>query len=68
LIPRGYWADVAAAAEADHGARAFLAAHRELITLVECGDVARPDDLDTEEDLHRIAGLISVTDKPPIRG
>lgn len=58
LIPRSYWADVAAAAEADVGARGFLQAHDDLITIVECGDIGRPDDLDTEEDLARIAGLI----------
>lgn len=58
LIPRRYWADVAAAAEADIGAREFLQAHNDLITVVECGDIGQPDDLDTEEDLHRIADLI----------
>jgi CTP:molybdopterin cytidylyltransferase MocA len=58
LIPRRYWAEVAAAAEADLGARGFLEAHKELITLVECGDVGRADDLDTEDDLERISALI----------
>lgn len=58
LIPRHYWADVAAAAEADLGARGFLQAHGDLITVVECADIGRPDDLDTEEDLKRIADLI----------
>lgn len=58
LIPRRYWADVAAAAEADVGARGFLRAHDALITVVECGDIGQPDDLDTEEDLKRIADLI----------
>jgi CTP:molybdopterin cytidylyltransferase MocA len=59
LIPRSYWADVAAAAEADQGARGFLQAHPDLITVVECGDVGRPDDLDTREDLDRITGLMA---------
>ncbi|HET7017835.1 MAG TPA: nucleotidyltransferase family protein [Streptosporangiaceae bacterium] len=58
LFARRYWADVAAAAEADLGARGFLQAHQDLITLVECGDVGRPDDLDTADDLERIAGLV----------
>lgn len=58
LIPRRYWPDVAAAAEADLGARGFLEAHKDLITVVECGDIGRPDDLDTEEDLKRIGDLI----------
>lgn len=58
LIPRRYWADVAAAAEGDLGARGFLQAHNDLVTVVECGDIGRPDDLDTEEDLNRIADLI----------
>jgi CTP:molybdopterin cytidylyltransferase MocA len=58
LIPRRYWSEVAAAAEADLGARGFLQAHSDLITLVECGDIGRPDDLDTEQDLKRITDLI----------
>jgi CTP:molybdopterin cytidylyltransferase MocA len=58
LFARRYWADVAAAAEADLGARGFLQANRDLITLVECGDIGRPDDLDTAEDLERITALI----------
>ena len=58
LIPRRYWADVAAAAEADLGARGFLRAHHDLVRVVECGDIGRPDDLDTEEDLRRIANLM----------
>jgi nicotine blue oxidoreductase len=63
LFARRYWADVAAAAEADLGARGFLQAHRDLITLVECGDVGRPDDLDTPEDLERIAELLKTPAK-----
>jgi CTP:molybdopterin cytidylyltransferase MocA len=62
LIPRQYWADVAAAAEADVGARGFLEAHSHLITIVECGDIGRPDDLETEEDLQRISELIEWDD------
>lgn len=58
LIPRSYWAGVAAEAQADLGARGFLQAHSDLVTIVECGDIGRPDDLDTEDDLKRITDLI----------
>jgi CTP:molybdopterin cytidylyltransferase MocA len=58
LIPRRYWDEVGAAAQADLGARGFLQAHGDLITIVECGDIGRPDDLDTDEDLKRISALI----------
>jgi nicotine blue oxidoreductase len=52
LLGAGHWAGVAAAADADRGARAYLASRQEEITLVECGDVAAPDDIDTPEDLR----------------
>jgi CTP:molybdopterin cytidylyltransferase MocA len=58
LIGRAHWAAAAAAAQGDAGARTFLRASPELVTAVECGDVGRPDDLDTPEDLLRIAALI----------
>ena len=58
LIGRGHWPDAAAAAQGDAGARTFLRARPELVTAVECGDVGRPDDLDTPEDLLRIAALV----------
>jgi len=54
LIARGHWAAVGAAAAGDTGARPFLRAHPELVTPVECGDVGRPDDIDTPEDLARV--------------
>ncbi len=57
LIARTHWAAAAAAARGDAGARGFLRAHSELVTAVECGDIGRPDDLDTPDDLARIAGL-----------
>ncbi|GGY39282.1 4-diphosphocytidyl-2C-methyl-D-erythritol synthase [Streptomyces omiyaensis] len=50
------WAGVAAGAEGDRGARDYLAAHRDAIALVECGDVAEPFDIDTEADLYRLEG------------
>jgi len=58
LIGRAHWADAAAAAQGDAGARTFVRARPELVTAVECGDVGRPDDLDTPEDLLRIAALV----------
>jgi CTP:molybdopterin cytidylyltransferase MocA len=58
LIAREHWAEAAAAACGDAGARGFLRAHTALVTAVECGDVASPDDLDTPEDLARVAQLI----------
>ena len=55
LLAREYWPEVIAAATGDQGARAFLHARPELVTLVECGDTGRPDDIDTPADLERIA-------------
>ncbi|MFE4870540.1 NTP transferase domain-containing protein [Streptomyces sp. NPDC056682] len=48
------WADIAAGATGDRGARAYLKAHEMEVTLVECGDVADPYDIDTEADLARL--------------
>jgi CTP:molybdopterin cytidylyltransferase MocA len=58
LLAREHWAAVVALAVGDAGARPFLRAHPELVTLVECGDTGRPDDLDTRSDLDRLAGLV----------
>ncbi|MFD8734522.1 NTP transferase domain-containing protein [Streptomyces sp. NPDC059618] len=51
LFGAGHWAGIAATAVGDRGARAYLKAHEDLVTLVECGDVARAYDIDTEADL-----------------
>jgi CTP:molybdopterin cytidylyltransferase MocA len=59
LLAREHWAEVTALAAGDSGARAFLRAHPDLVTLVECGDTGRPDDIDTRADLDRIAGLLT---------
>lgn len=53
LIGARHFAEAAAGATGDAGARALLAAHAAEITLVECADVAVPDDLDTPADLAR---------------
>jgi CTP:molybdopterin cytidylyltransferase MocA len=58
LLAREHWPEVAALAVGDAGARAFLRAHPELVTLVECGDTGSPDDLDTRSDLERLSGLV----------
>jgi len=59
LLGRGHWAGVLAAANGDTGARPYLRAHPDLVTLVECGDIGRPDDVDTLQDLARVGALLS---------
>lgn len=54
LFGAAHWAGIAATATGDRGARAYLKAHEEAITLVECGDVADPYDIDTAEDLTHL--------------
>ncbi len=51
LLGAAHWPGIAATATGDRGARAYLKEHAEAIGLVECGDVARPYDIDTEADL-----------------
>lgn len=51
LFGADHWAEIAASATGDRGARAYLKAHGDAVTLVECGDVARPYDIDTKADL-----------------
>jgi CTP:molybdopterin cytidylyltransferase MocA len=51
LFGRAHWAGIAETATGDRGARAYLKAHESAITLVECGDVAQPYDIDTTADL-----------------
>ncbi len=52
LLGRAHWAGVRASAVGDAGARGYLAGHPDL-ELVECGDLATPDDVDTPEQLAR---------------
>lgn len=51
LLGAAHWAGVAATAAGDQGARAYLLEHAAGTRLVECGDIARPYDIDTEADL-----------------
>jgi CTP:molybdopterin cytidylyltransferase MocA len=55
LLAREHWPEVIAMAAGDQGARAFLRARPDLVTLVECADTGRPDDIDTPADLARAA-------------
>jgi len=57
LLAREHWAEVAATATGDQGARTFLRTRPDLVTLVECRDTGRPDDIDTPADLARITAL-----------
>lgn len=54
LFGADHWAGIAADATGDQGARAYLRAHARELVLVECGDVAEPYDIDTEEDLSHL--------------
>lgn len=57
LISREHWPEVIALATGDVGARPFLRLHEPEIIRVECGDTGSPDDIDTPDDLERIARL-----------
>ena len=52
VLGREHWAGVAAVATGDAGARDYLKGHPAL-ELVECADVAAPDDVDTPDALAR---------------
>lgn len=52
LIGRTHWPAVADSATGDAGARGYLAGNP-AVELVECGDVADPDDVDTPDQLAR---------------
>jgi nicotine blue oxidoreductase len=52
LIAARYFEEASEGAVGDAGARALLRAHAAELRLVECGDVASPDDVDTPEQLR----------------
>jgi CTP:molybdopterin cytidylyltransferase MocA len=58
LLSRAVWPEVAAAAQGDTGARAWLRAHPDRVTDVACDGTGEPDDLDTPSDLARLAALL----------
>jgi CTP:molybdopterin cytidylyltransferase MocA len=68
LLAREHWPEVIETATGDQGARAFMRAHPDLVTLIECGDTGRPDDIDTQADLDRIAGHDVRRPEPPSCG
>jgi nicotine blue oxidoreductase len=47
LLHRDHWAGVRQSAQGDKGARDYLAAHADAITVVDVSDVATGEDLDT---------------------
>lgn len=57
LFGARHWAGIAADATGDRGARDYLKARESDIVLVECGDVAQPYDIDTEQDLSHLSPL-----------
>jgi len=59
LLARDEWAGVLALAAGDVGARPYLQAHPDRVTAVECGDIGRPDDVDTPEDLTRVSRILT---------
>jgi CTP:molybdopterin cytidylyltransferase MocA len=59
LLAREHWPEVIATATGDTGARAFLRARADLVSLIECGDTGRPDDIDTPADLARITDTLT---------
>ena len=58
LLAREHWQRATELAVGDVGARPFLRAHPRLVTLVDCGDTGQPDDIDTAEDLARVAARL----------
>ena len=62
LLAREHWPAAIALAAGDVGARPFLRAHPDLVTLVECADTGSPDDVDTPQDLARIAGIVAAAE------
>ena len=65
LLARDEWAGVLALATGDVGARPYLQAHPDRVTAVECGDIGRPDDVDTPEDLARVSRVLAAAGQAP---
>lgn len=56
LLHRSVWDDVIALSGGDTGARAWLRAHPERVTRVECGHLGSAEDIDTPGDLAQFVG------------
>ncbi|MEU6735834.1 nucleotidyltransferase family protein [Streptomyces physcomitrii] len=56
LLGREHWAEAAAGAVGDRGARDLLRARASQLRRVDCGDVAEDHDIDTPADLARLEG------------
>jgi nicotine blue oxidoreductase len=52
LLGAERWPGVVARAVGDRGARAYLRLHEREIAVVDCSDIAAPDDIDTPADLR----------------
>jgi CTP:molybdopterin cytidylyltransferase MocA len=65
LLAREHWPQAIELAAGDVGARPFLRAHPELVTLVECADTGRPDDVDTPDDLALVTRLAGEDESLP---
>ncbi len=59
LLDRSLWAPVELHAVGDVGARAFLRSNPGVVTPVACDDVGDPADIDTEDDLRRLEGVLA---------
>ncbi|SDS26615.1 nucleotidyltransferase family protein [Actinopolymorpha singaporensis] len=64
LLARTTWADVAAQASGDTGARAYLRANPDVTTPVPCDDVGAPDDVDTPEQLTTLRRRLLAQSRP----
>ena len=67
LLDRSVWAELAASAVGDEGARPWLRAHPELVVHVDCTDVGDPDDVDTPQDLAALVARHTSTPHPHAR-
>lgn len=59
LLDRSVWAEVAAAAHGDEGARPWLRAHPADVAAVPCDDTGSPYDIDTPADLDHVTALLA---------
>ncbi len=62
LLARPVWADVAATAEGDAGARTWLRDHPELVEQVPCDGTGSPYDVDTPADLAQLPAATTMED------